>query len=163
MKKSFVVLLAVAAGVNLTWAGAITFRVLIDLPARHRIGPAAFAELSRATDLARGLVFYPVVAIGSALLSCAAFFAAWRTRAARPIWLQTGLAAVATLLVLVITAQAAPIMFRIGASPGDPNVLEPLADRFTTLTNLRALFADVGAVGLLCALATCALRIVPSK
>ena len=64
-------LLACAAGLSSAWAGAVTFRVLIDLPARHRIGALAFAELSRATDLSRGLVFYPVGAIGVALLSTA--------------------------------------------------------------------------------------------
>ena len=81
-KKRFTLLLAIATAVNVLWAGAATFRVLIDLPARHRLGPVAFAELSRATDLARGLVFYPMAGIGSALLACAAWFFAVRTRAA---------------------------------------------------------------------------------
>jgi hypothetical protein len=53
-------------GTNTLWAGAATFRVVVDLPARHRIGPIAFAALSRAADLATGLVFYRVAAIGSA-------------------------------------------------------------------------------------------------
>ena len=85
MKKSFVALLGIAAGVSLAWAGAVTFRVTIDLPARHRIGPVAFAEFSRATDLSGGLVFYPVLAVGSALLSCAVWLAAARTKAPRTI------------------------------------------------------------------------------
>ena len=39
-------------------AGAGTFRLLLDLPARHRLGPGAFAAFSRATDLsAFGVVF----------------------------------------------------------------------------------------------------------
>ena len=62
------------------------------------------------------------------------------------------------LLVLGVTTQAAPIMFRIGASPNDPAAIEPLADRFAALTNTRALLADAGAVALLWALTTCALR-----
>jgi hypothetical protein len=49
-------------------------------------------------------------------------------------------------------------MFRIGASPNDPAAIEPLADRFTALTNTRALLADAGALALLWALTTCALR-----
>ncbi len=158
MKKSFVALLGVTAGVNLAWAGAVTFRVLIDLPARHRIGPVAFAELSRATDLSRGLVFYPALAVGSAFLSCAVWLAAVRTKARPSIRWQAAAAAVSALLVLVVTTQAAPIMFRIGASPNDPATIQPLADRFTALTNIRALLADTGAVALLWALTTCALR-----
>ena len=119
----------------------------------------AFAGSSlRATDLAGGLVFYPALAIGSALLACTAGLVAWRTKAPHSIRLQTAGAAVATLLVLAVTTQAAPTMFRIGASPNDAALLEPLTERFTALTNARALLAEVGAIGLLCALTTCAIR-----
>jgi hypothetical protein len=158
MKKSLIVVLAVAAGWNLTWAGALTFRVVIDLPARHRIGSAAFANLSRATDLSGGLVFYPVLAVGSCLLACAAGWAAWRTKAPRSIrWLSV-VGVVSTALVLGVTTQAAPLMFLIGDSATNAALIGPLADRFTALTNARAFLADVGAVALLCALTACALR-----
>jgi hypothetical protein len=163
MKKSVIALLAVAAGVNLTWAGAVTFRVLIDLPARHRIGPSAFAELCRATDLSAGLVFYPVLAVGSAVLACAAWVSAWRTEAPRSIRWLAAAAAASTLLVLGVTGRAAPLMFRIGASPNDPTVVGPLADQFTALTNVRALLADAAAAALLWALTSCALRAAQDK
>lgn len=143
---------------NLTWAGAVTFRVLIDLPARHRIGPVAFAELCRATDLSGGLVFYPVLAIGSAVSACAAWLSAWRTKAPRYVRWLAAAAASSTLLVLGVTGRAAPVMFRIGASPNDPNVIGPLADQFTALTNVRAVLADAAAGALLWALTSCALR-----
>jgi hypothetical protein len=130
----------------------------VDLPARHRIGPTAFADLSKATDLAAGLVFYPVAAIGSALLSCAAWFVAVRTRAAPPVRRATALAAIANLFVLALTTQAAPLMFHIGSARTDPSLLTDLADRFTFWTNLRAVAADVAAVALLYALTICALR-----
>lgn len=158
MRKSFVILLAAAVGTNTLWAGAATFRVLVDLPARHRLGPTAFADLSKATDLAAGLVFYPTAAIGSALLSCATWFVAARTRAPPPVRRATALAAIATLSVLALTTQAASLMFHIGAAPSDPGLLADLADRFTLLTNLRALAADVAAIALLYALTICALR-----
>jgi hypothetical protein len=137
-RKSSVLLLATAAGVNLMWAGAATFRVLVDLPARHRLGPLGFAELSRATDLARGLVFYPVGAIGSAALAATAWFFATRTRASPVVRTQTATASVACLLVLAVTAWAASIMFHIGAAPADPELLTRLAERFVLLTNVRA-------------------------
>lgn len=156
-KTRFILLLAIATGVNVMWAGAVTFRVLIDLPARHQLGPLVFAELSRATDLARGLVFYPVAAVGSALLACAAWFFAARTRAPRFVRVLTAAAVLACALVLAVTAWAAPIMFRIGAA-SDPEMLTRLADRFALLTDVRAVFADLGALALFCGLSSIALR-----
>lgn len=154
--RGFVALLGIAAGVNLAWAGAVTFRVLVDLPSRHRIGPAAFAELSRATDLSVGLIFYPVCAISSALLACAACATAVRGKAALVVRQQTAVAAAAAVLVLAVTARAAPLMFQIGAATDSP-AIEGLADRFATLTDLRALLADIAGVALLGALMASAL------
>ena len=156
-KKRFILLLAIATGINVMWAGAVTFRVLVDLPARHQLGPLVFAELSRATDLARGLVFYPVAAVVSALLAFAAWGFAVRTRASRFVRGQTAAAVLACALVLAVTAWAAPIMFRIGAGT-DPEMLTRLADRFALLTDVRALLADLGALALFCALSSIALR-----
>jgi hypothetical protein len=156
--RRFLVTLTVAVGMNALWAGAATFRVLVDLPARHHLGPLAFADLSRATDLASGLIFYPTAAIGSAVLCGATWLLAVRTRISRAIRVPTAIAFVSTMLVLAMTTQAAPLMFRIGAAPSDPGLLADLADRFTWWTNLRAASADVAAVALLYALATCALR-----
>ncbi len=161
-KRSFTLLLAIATAVNVLWAGAVTFRVLIDLPARHRLGPTAFAELSRATDLDRGLILYPVAAISSGVLAGAACFVAARMRAPRFVRAETAAAALACALVLVVTAWAAPIMFHIGAAT-DPEVLTRLADRFALLTNLRAVFADLAALALFCALSALALRGAEAK
>ena len=116
-------LLTVAAGVNLVWAGAVILRVVVDLPARHRIGSIAFAELSRATDLATGLVFYPVSAGGAALLAGASAVAAATTRASSRIRRASIMAAACTAMVLALTTLAAPIMFQIGSSPNDADVL----------------------------------------
>jgi len=158
-RRSLVLLLAVAAGVNLLWAGAVIFRVLVELPARSTIGPVAFAALSRATDLSRGLVFYPFAGIGSAMLSSAVWLLARRARAPRSLQRYAGVAGVSTLLVLVVTMRAAPIMFRIGSSPNDPAALASLADRFARLTYLRAALAAVAALALLAALTACALGV----
>jgi hypothetical protein len=155
-RTRLVLLLAVAAGVNLSWAGAVTFRVLVDLPARSRIGPLAFAELSRATDLSNGLVFYPIGGLGSAMLSLATWLTARGARASPSVRVAAGVAAVSTLLVLVVTIRAAPIMFQIGSAPDDAAALALLADRFARLSQLRALLADLAATALLAALTVCA-------
>jgi hypothetical protein len=156
-RNRFVLLLALAVGVNVSWAGAITFRVLIDLPARARIGAVAFAELSRATDLSSGLVFYPLAGVGSAVVSLLAWVVAGRSRASRAVRHLTAAAAVSALLVLVVTTRAAPIMFEIGSSQNDVAVLAALADRFSLLTQIRAVLADLAATAVLAALTACAL------
>jgi hypothetical protein len=157
-RSRLVLLLALAVGVNVSWAGAVTFRVLIDLPARSRIGPVAFAEFSRATDLSTGLAFYPIAGFSSAAVAVATWLVARRRRAPPPIQVPAGVAAVSTLLVLVVTLWAAPIMFQIGSSPNDAAVLASLADRFARLTQLRALLANLAAASLLAALTVCALQ-----
>jgi hypothetical protein len=63
---------------------------------------------------------------------------------------------VSTLLVLVVTIRAAPIMFQIGSSPDDAAALALLADGFARLSQLRALLADLAATALLAALTVCA-------
>lgn len=151
--KRFRALLAVAAGFNTLWAGAATFKVVIELPARHRIGAVAFAELARATDLSAGLAFYPIAAIGSAILACATWVAARKVGAPPSVRKRAAVAALATLAVLAVTAVAAPIMFTIGSSANDPGSLAALEDRFALLTDIRAALADVGAIALVVALA----------
>jgi hypothetical protein len=107
--------------------------------------------------LSNGLVFYPIGGVGSAMLSLATWLAARRRRASSSIRVPAGVAAVCTLLVLVVTIQAAPIMFQIGSSPEDAAALALLADRFARLTQLRAALADLAAAALLAALTACAL------
>jgi hypothetical protein len=157
-RTKFIALLTVAAAFNAFWAGAVAFRVLLDLPARHRIGAVAFADLSRATDLSWGLLLYPVAGIGSALLAGATLIAARKVRAPRPVQVRTILATVAAMAVLGVTVFAAPIMFAIGASADDAARLVLLEDRFALLTDVRAAFGAIGAIALVIALAQCALR-----
>jgi hypothetical protein len=140
-------------------AGAGSFRVLIDLPARHRIGPVAFAELSRATDLSTaGIVFYVLYGFGGALLTGATWIAATRVEAPRAIRLLTAVAFVSSLAILLLTTQAAPLMFRIGSSPNDPALLADILDRFTIWTQLRVLCADQSFGAMLAALTILASR-----
>ena len=52
-KMVFPLIMATTAVFEGLRAGAGTFRLLLDLPARFRIGPVAFADFSRATDCQR--------------------------------------------------------------------------------------------------------------
>jgi len=134
-------------------AGAGTFRVLVDLPARKQIGAVAFAQFSRATDLATtGLVFYIVFGVGGLVVTLTTCVAAWRLRAPRKAVLLSAVAAACSILVLVATAFAAPIMWAVGSAPDNAAVLEPMFDRFTLWTLLRVLLVDVSFVTILVAL-----------
>jgi hypothetical protein len=156
--RRVVVAVAVAAAFEGLRAGAGTFRALLDLPARARIGPLAFAELCRATDLSTtGVVFYAVFGVGGALVTGAAWLIAVRGRAPRLIRRLLATSALASILVLALTTQAAPLMWRVGSAPPDAELIGTLLDRFTTWTLLRVACVDVSFAAVLGALTVAAL------
>jgi len=153
-----VIAVMVAAAFEGLRAGAATFRALLDLPARNRIGPLAFAELSRATDLsATGVVFYAVFGVGGALITAVGWLIAVRGRAPALVRRLLATSAIASLLVLALTAQAAPLMWRVGSAPSDPALLRDLLDRFTVWTVARVVCVDVSFAAVLGALTVLAL------
>jgi hypothetical protein len=132
--------------------------MVLDLPARTRIGPLAFAEFSRATDLSTtGVVFYVLFGVGGALVTAAAWLVAARGGAPRVIRRLLATASIASLLILVLTTQAAPLMWRVGSAPPDPALIASLIDRFTTWTALRVACADVSFLAVLSSLTLAAL------
>lgn len=150
--------IAAAAGFEGLRAGAGTFRVLLDLPARARIGPLAFAELSRATDLSpRGIAFYAVFGIGGAVVTGVTWLLAVRARAPRTVRRLLAASVLASLLVLVFTTQAAPPMWRVGSAPPDPAVVAGLLDRFTAWTIARVVCVDISFAAVLGCLTIAAL------
>jgi hypothetical protein len=153
-----IVAIAIATAFEGLRAGAGTFRMVLDLPARTQIGPLAFAEFSRATDLSTtGIMFYVLFGFGGALVTGVAWLAAARGGAPRVIRRLLATAAVASLLVLVLTTQAAPLIWRVGSAPSDPALISSLLDRFTTWTALRVVCADVSFLAVLSALTLAAL------
>ncbi len=149
-----VAILLVGVAFDALRAGSGTFRALIDLPARRALGAIAFAEFSRATDLSPlGVAFWVGWGVGGALLTGAAWVVAVRSHAEPVIRRLTLVAAASSLLILVLTTQAAPLMWSIGASSTDVALLGDLLNRFTRWTELRVACADVSFVALLAALA----------
>jgi hypothetical protein len=139
-------------------AGAGTFRILLDLPARVRLGPIAFAEFSRATDLSMtGVAFYVLFGFGGAVVTSLTWLIAVRSGAPRRIRRLLAVATISSLLILVMTAQAAPLMWQIGSSPPDPVLIGNLLDRFTIWTVLRVVCADVSFLAVLSAFTVAAL------
>ena len=133
--------------------GASVFRGVIDLPARAQLGPIAFADLSRATDLSTtGVVFYVVYGIGGALLTGTTWVVAARTSAPVFVTRLAALSAVCSLLILALTTQAAPLMFQVGSTT-DAAALTALLDRFAVWTYPRLLCACVSFAAVFTALA----------
>jgi len=152
-ERTIVLATAIAAAFEGLRAGAGTFRALLDLPARTRVGPLAFADFSRATDLSTvGVIFYVVFGIGGALVTAVAWLIARRGQAATAVRRLLGVSAIASLLILVLTAQAAPLMWRVGSAPPDPALLRSLLDRFTAWTMARIVCVDISFAAVLGAL-----------
>lgn len=119
-------------------AGLSLDKVIVQLPARRRIGAAAYAAYARSADLGNGIAYYAVVGVGAAALTIAAFAVAAARGAPGAV---TGLlAAAAALSVLhsIATGRAAPAMFRIGRAENTGEALEPLLARFARWSAVRA-------------------------
>ncbi len=123
-------LLAAATVLSGILAGAVVDRALVGGPAWQALGAEAWAQFSRQADLGTGLIAYPVEAIGTTLLLIAAavsrrFDGEERTGAALPL---VGAIAL-SLLGLLLTMKAAPIMLSLGA-PQQAGTLQRAFDDF---------------------------------
>jgi hypothetical protein len=119
-------------------AGLSLDKVIVQLPARRRIGVAAYAAYARAADLGNGIAFYASAGVGAALLTVAAFAVAVSRGAPGTV---TGLLAAAALLSFAhsaMTTRAAPTMFRIGQAGDDQQALASLLARFARWSAARA-------------------------
>jgi hypothetical protein len=111
-------LLASATFLSGLLTGGIVDRALVAAPAWSALGPAAWAQFSLRADLGRGLVAYPVEAIGAALLVIAATVS---FQIERPVRRSIGaplyLAVAFSMTGLLITLKAAPIMLSLRTEP----------------------------------------------
>ena len=143
------VLVLVAAVPHLILGGAAVDRLLVQLPARHRIGPVAFAQYARATDLANGRFLYPVLGISGPILTWAALVVALATGAGGRVWMPLAVASVLCVLHILTTLGAAPNMIRIGRTEDRPELIAPLLDRFTRWSWARGILQILAAATLL--------------
>jgi hypothetical protein len=119
-------------------AGASLDQSIKQLPARHRIGMAAYSAYSQASDLGHGILFYGVLGIGAALLAIAAaivsHLAAMPTIATVP----ADAGAAFAVLHSLTTLRAAPLNFSQRRVRGDPTALAHLFNRFARWQAARA-------------------------
>ena len=135
-----VLTLAIAATVLSGLFGGMGLqKLVVELPARKRIGPKAFAQYARSADLGNGLYVYPSVAVISAVTTIAAFVSALRSHTPSPAVTLLGVASGAALGVLAMTIFAAPKMLSV-PRVGDEATLAGLFDDFVRYSWPRGVF-----------------------
>jgi hypothetical protein len=132
------ILTVLATALNGLLAGVSCEVALVKLPTRHRIGAVAYAAFARGSDLGNGRWVYPSTAISAALLTITATIVAYVEGAPTTVLALLSVAMVLSISHFLATAQAAPIMLRVGKTPDDAALLSPLLDRFARWHAVRA-------------------------
>jgi hypothetical protein len=143
---------AIATAINGLLAGLNVDTALVKLPARRRIGAAAYATFARGNDLGNGLLVYPLLDVGAALLTVLATVLAYVGRSPIEILLPLSLASVLSVLHSFATTRAAPVMLSLKDASDDEAVLIAKLDRFARWHAVRATFQGAAFFVLLWAL-----------
>lgn len=118
-------------------AGASLDKAIVQLPARHRMGVVGFAAFSRANDLGNGLIVYPVIGIGAALLTIiAALAVVLRGTPLTHAW-PVYVSALFALLHSFATTRAAPNMLSLRQPTNDEATLTKTLNRFAKWHSVR--------------------------
>lgn len=135
-----VFLVALAAAVNGLLAGLNTDTALVKLPARRRIGAIAYATFARGNDLGNGLIIYPLLGVGAALLTLLATALAYAEHSSLELLVLLLLASLLSLLHTFATTRAAPVMLSLKNAPDDEAILTAKLDSFARWHAVRATF-----------------------
>lgn len=131
-------LLIAATAINGAMVGATLDQSIKQLPARHRIGPVAYAAYAKAADFTGGVRWYPALAAATVLttLGAAVTGLADVSTGAQAAALWT--ASAGTAGHMLITARAAPTFLSIRDAGEDERRLAAILDRFARLQAVRA-------------------------
>ena len=135
-----VFLIASASAINGLLSGLNMDTALVKLPARRRIGAVVYATFARGNDLGNGLVVYPLLGIGAALLTVLATAVAYIERSPMEVLLLLSIASLLSVLHSFATTRAAPVMLSIKDAPDDQAILTAKLDRFAHWHAVRATF-----------------------
>lgn len=134
----FFLLLAATIFTGLLAGGSLD-KALVELPARRRIGAIDFATFNRANDLGNGIIVYPLLGIGAAVLTVIpavlTLIANYSLARGLPLYFS----ALLTLCHTFTTSRAAPTMLQLRNPISDEKILSDLFERFTKWHNLRAI------------------------
>jgi len=146
-------LIILATAMNGLLSGLNVDTALVKLPARRRIGAVAYATFARGNDLGNGLMVYPLLGVGAALLTLLATALAYVERSPMEVLLLLSLASLLSILHTFATTRAAPVMLSIKDTPDDEAILTAKLDRFARWHTVRATFQVAAFFVLLWALA----------
>jgi hypothetical protein len=120
-------------------AGMSLDQSIKQLPARHRIGIAAYSAYSRAGDQGNGLFLYPPMGIGTLLLAIAAAVSGHVSGLPGPSQTPLDISGVLAILHSLVTVRVAPINFsqRKYTLTDEANLARVL-DQFERWHSLRA-------------------------
>jgi len=96
--------------------------------------------LPAATSLRNGLIIYPLLGVGAALLTLLATALAYVGRSLLGVVVLLSLASLLSLLHTFATTRAAPVMLSIKDTPDDEELLRAKLDRFARWHAVRATF-----------------------
>ena len=133
-------LMILATAINGLLSGLNVDTALVKLPARRRIGAVAYATFARGNDLGNGLVVYPLLGVGAALLTVLVTALAYIVHSPIEVLLPLSLALLLSVLHSFATTRAAPVMLSIKDAPNDEALLASKLDRFARWHTVRATF-----------------------
>jgi hypothetical protein len=131
------VLLAATVSSALT-CGATLDQTFKQLPARHRIGPAAYMAYVRAADLGNGLIWYPLLGIATTVLCLAAVVTGLLDHPTTVRTVALILLAVGTMLFTAATARAAPTLLTLRRGAVNEATANATLNRFARFNAIRA-------------------------
>lgn len=130
-------LLLSATIINAIMVGATLDQSIKQLPARHRIGPLAYASYAKAADFAGGLRYYPVLGAATLLATPAAATAGMLDQPTNHQAIALITAAAGAIAHTLVTARAAPTFLSLRQIT-DEQTAAAILNRFTHLQTLRA-------------------------
>ena len=133
-------LIILATAMNGLLSGLNVDTALVKLPARRRIGAVAYATFARGNDLGNGLIVYPLLGVGAALLTVLATVVAYTEHFPVEVLLPLSLASGSSILHTFATTRAAPVMRSLKDAPDDEALLTAKLDRFARWHTIRATF-----------------------
>src|SRR5262245_34331563 len=154
------ILLVVATVLTGLLTGISLDKCAVQLPARHRIGIREFAAFIRANDLGNGLVLYPVLGVGAAIVTIAAVLIANSARlTGTAAWAVDG-SAVLAVLHSVVTTRAAPNILVLRRPLPDDATLAAAFDRFAAWHGARTILQALNFLTLLSEVIAYASRVI---
>jgi hypothetical protein len=114
-------------------------KVLVELPARKKMGDIEFAHYGRAADLGNGRIIYPLLGIGGALLTIITWIDGVIINLPNIVIVPFYLAAALSIIHSLTTVRAAPNMIKIGTIEDNDELLKTYLDRFIYWNKWRAL------------------------